>query len=170
MFRVVVRLIILIWKFFLVPKEQWAKLNSKSVECIYFGYGDDKFRYILWDPKNRKLIQNRDVVFKEDQTFEDFENEEEVSQEYTRGSFEEKDESPTLVREEKARVDPSLSPPSDAEKDVDEFFDDVVNDDQQDEEDPDQAVPRNLRKLARVPVLSTKYQHQSLWNLLKVVN
>lgn len=54
-----------------VHKEQRAKLDSKAIKCIFLGYGDDKFCYRLWDPKNKKLIHSRDVVFKENQTFGD---------------------------------------------------------------------------------------------------
>lgn len=71
-----------------LPKEQKTKLDSKAIECIFLGYGDDKFSYILWDPKNIKLILSWDVEFKEDQTFGYFEKEKEVRQEYARGSFE----------------------------------------------------------------------------------
>lgn len=57
-----------------VPKQQKAKLDLKVIECIFLGFGDNKFGYRLWDPENKKLIWNKDVVFKEDQTFGDFES------------------------------------------------------------------------------------------------
>lgn len=112
-----------------VPKQQKAKLDLKVIECIFLGFGDNKFGYRLWDPENKKLIWNKDVVFKEDQTFGDFEKEEESPQEYVRRSFKERDEPLTSIREEKeARVDQSLLPPSDDGEDMDEFFYGVVND------------------------------------------
>ena len=80
-----------------VTKEQKAKLNSRAVECIFLGYGDDKFGYKLWDLKNRKLIRSRDVVFKEDQTVDDFGNEE-VSQTKSQESLEKIKEPSTLTK------------------------------------------------------------------------
>lgn len=112
-----------------VPKEQRAKLDLKVNECIVLGYGDVTFGYRLWDPIKRKRIRNKDVVFKEDQSFGDFEKKEETPQEYVRRSFEERDEPPTSIREDKAaRVDQSLLPPSDDGEDTDEFFYGVAND------------------------------------------
>lgn len=55
-----------------MTKEQRVKLNSRVLGCILVGYDDSKFCYRLWDLKNKKLIQSRDVVFKEDQIVEDF--------------------------------------------------------------------------------------------------
>lgn len=134
-----------------VPKEQRTKLHSKAIEYIFLGYRDDKFGYRLMDLKNRKLIQSRDVVFREDQTFGDSKKKEYVPEEYARESFEERDKPPTSVREEwEARVDSSLPPPSDDGQNVDEFFygvtNDVIDDVEQDEDDLHQREPGNLRK------------------------
>ena len=41
-----------------VPKEQRSKLDSKSTQCIFVGYGDAKFGYKLWDPKEKKMIKS----------------------------------------------------------------------------------------------------------------
>ena len=46
-----------------VPKEQRSKFNSKSIACIFVRYKDAKFDYKLWDPKEKKMIISRDVVF-----------------------------------------------------------------------------------------------------------
>lgn len=35
------------------------------------GYGNGEFGYRLWDPAGKKVIRSRDVVFLEDETFED---------------------------------------------------------------------------------------------------
>ena len=56
-----------------VPKEQRSKLDSKSTPCIFVGYGDAKFGYKLWDPKEKKMIRSRDVVFHENEKLADFE-------------------------------------------------------------------------------------------------
>ena len=52
-----------------VPKEQRSKFDSKSTPCIFVGYGDAKFGYQLWDPKEKKMI----VVFHENENLVEFE-------------------------------------------------------------------------------------------------
>ena len=55
-----------------ISKEHRQKLDDKATLCIFIGYGDEEFGYRLWDPKNKKVIRSRDVVFQEGQTLEDF--------------------------------------------------------------------------------------------------
>ena len=52
-----------------MPKEQRSKLDSKSTSCIFVGYGDAEFGYKLWDPKEKKMIRSRDIVFHENETW-----------------------------------------------------------------------------------------------------
>lgn len=54
-----------------VPKDERSKLDSKSKECIFLGYGNEEFWYMLWDHVEKKIISSRDVVFFEDQNTED---------------------------------------------------------------------------------------------------
>ena len=56
-----------------IPKNERSKLDVKSKECIFIGYGQDEFGYRCYDPIQRKLIRNRDVVFVEHQTIEEIE-------------------------------------------------------------------------------------------------
>lgn len=56
-----------------VSKELRQKLDARTTPCIFIGYGDEEFGYRLWDPKEKKVIRSRDVVFQESQTFEDIE-------------------------------------------------------------------------------------------------
>ena len=56
-----------------MPKEQRSKLDSKSTPCIFVGYGDAKFGYKPWDPKEKKMIRSRDVIFHENENLADFE-------------------------------------------------------------------------------------------------
>ena len=56
-----------------MPKEQRSKLDSKYTPCIFVGYGDVEFGYKLWDPKEKKMIRSRDVVFHENENLVDFE-------------------------------------------------------------------------------------------------
>jgi len=54
-----------------IPKDDRSKLDSKSRQCIFIGYGLDEFGYKLYDPVEKKIIRSRDVVFVEDQTIQD---------------------------------------------------------------------------------------------------
>ena len=56
-----------------IPKNERSKLDVKCKECIFIGYGQDEFGYRCYDPIQRKLIRNRDVVFVEHQTIEEIE-------------------------------------------------------------------------------------------------
>eukprot|EP00253_Pinus_taeda_P036449 PITA_36449 len=48
-----------------VPKEERTKLDSKSEKCIFIGYNDGLKGYMLWNQTIRKVVYNRDVVFRE---------------------------------------------------------------------------------------------------------
>jgi len=47
------------------------KLDAKTRQCIFLGYGLDEFGYKLFDPIAKKVVRSCDVVFVEDQTIED---------------------------------------------------------------------------------------------------
>ena len=53
-----------------IPKDERSKLDVKTKQCIFIGYGQDEFEYRFYDPIDKKLIRSRDVVFFEDQTIE----------------------------------------------------------------------------------------------------
>ena len=48
-----------------VPKEKRTKLDNKSERCIFIRYEDGLKGYKIWNPKTRKVVYNRDVVFRE---------------------------------------------------------------------------------------------------------
>ena len=50
-----------------VPKDERSKLDVKTKQCIFIGYGQDEFGYHFYHPVDKKLIRSRDVVFFEDQ-------------------------------------------------------------------------------------------------------
>ena len=54
-----------------VLKDERSKLDEKSRQCIFIGYGENKFGYRFYDPVEKKLVTSRDVKFMEDQTIED---------------------------------------------------------------------------------------------------
>ena len=54
-----------------VPKEQRSKLDDKVTPCIFIGYGDKEFDYLLWNSEVQKTIRSKDVVFHEHETIED---------------------------------------------------------------------------------------------------
>lgn len=57
-----------------VPKDERAKLDTKTKECIYLGSPRDELGFRLWDPVNKKIVRSRDVVFYEDQTIHDIQS------------------------------------------------------------------------------------------------
>jgi hypothetical protein len=48
-----------------IPKEKRRKLDKKIVNCIFIGYKEGMKGYKLWDLASRKVVYNRDVVFRE---------------------------------------------------------------------------------------------------------
>ena len=48
-----------------VLKEKRSKLDNKIQKCIFIGYKDGVKGYKVWNPVTRKIVYNRDVVFKE---------------------------------------------------------------------------------------------------------
>jgi len=61
-----------------IPKDERSKLDVKTQQCIFLGYGLDEFGYRLYDPVEKKLVRSRDVVFMEDQIIHDIEKTEKV--------------------------------------------------------------------------------------------
>ncbi len=61
-----------------IPKDERSKLDVKTRQCIFLGYGLDEFGYRLYDPVEKKLVRSRDVVFMEDQIIGDIEKTEKV--------------------------------------------------------------------------------------------
>lgn len=49
-----------------------AKGDNMAVSCIFIGYRNEKFGYSFWDPKKKRIVGSRDVVFYEYQIVEDF--------------------------------------------------------------------------------------------------
>ena len=45
-----------------VLKEQRSKLDDKATLCIFTGYGDEEFDYMLWDLEKQNIVRIRDVV------------------------------------------------------------------------------------------------------------
>ncbi|KAK0589461.1 hypothetical protein LWI29_014619 [Acer saccharum] len=56
-----------------IPRDERSKLDAKTRQCIFIGYGQDEFGYKFYDPIEKKLVRSRDVVFMEDQTIQDIE-------------------------------------------------------------------------------------------------
>jgi len=54
-----------------IPQDERLKLDDKTRQCIFLGYGLDEFEYKLFDPIAKKVMRSHDVVFLEDQTIED---------------------------------------------------------------------------------------------------
>ncbi|RDX87768.1 hypothetical protein CR513_30719, partial [Mucuna pruriens] len=54
-----------------VPKDERSKLDMKTRQCIFIGYGLDEYGYMMYDLVEKKLVRSHDVQFMEDQTIED---------------------------------------------------------------------------------------------------
>jgi hypothetical protein len=48
-----------------VPKENRGNMDNKAEKCILIGYKDGMKGYKLWNPKTKKIVYSRDVVFRE---------------------------------------------------------------------------------------------------------
>ena len=46
-------------------------MESKSIKCIFIGYSGGKKAYRLYDPKAKKFMVSRDVIFDEDGIYRD---------------------------------------------------------------------------------------------------
>ena len=53
-----------------VPKETRIKLGDKSEKCIFVGYDEQSKAYRLFNPITKRLIINRNVVFKKNDTWD----------------------------------------------------------------------------------------------------
>jgi hypothetical protein len=71
--------------FVLIPKNERSKLDVKTRQCIFLGYGLDEFHYRLYDPVEKKLVRSQNVVFMEDQTIHDIEKTGKVMTQYSDG-------------------------------------------------------------------------------------
>lgn len=48
-----------------VPAEKRGKLDDKSITCILVGISEESKGYRLYNPKTKKIVTSRDVVFEE---------------------------------------------------------------------------------------------------------
>ena len=58
-----------------IPDIQRKKLDDKSTRCILLGLSEESKAYKLYDPKNKKVVISRDIVFEETQGWNWNENE-----------------------------------------------------------------------------------------------
>ncbi|GJZ88807.1 putative RNA-directed DNA polymerase [Tanacetum coccineum] len=54
-----------------IPKDERSKLDVNTKPCMFLRYGQDRFGYRLYDPVQKRLVRSQDVVFEEDQTLKD---------------------------------------------------------------------------------------------------
>ncbi|KAJ4716959.1 Retrovirus-related Pol polyprotein from transposon TNT 1-94 [Melia azedarach] len=66
-----------------IPKDERSKLDVKTRQCVFLGYGQDEFGYRFYDPVQKKLVRSRDAIFIEDQTIQDIEKLKEEMPQYS---------------------------------------------------------------------------------------
>lgn len=76
-----------------VPAEKRKKLDEKSIECIFVGYGYNVLGYRLFNPKDKKIVVSRDVVFIEDEGTPEAEQSLVINEEMSCGEMQKKAES-----------------------------------------------------------------------------
>jgi len=54
-----------------VELDRRSMLDPKSKMCIFIGYETSEYGYQFWDPKNRKILRHKDVVFNERKVYKD---------------------------------------------------------------------------------------------------
>ncbi|CAA7062104.1 unnamed protein product [Microthlaspi erraticum] len=78
-----------------IPDEKRSKLDDKSTACILLGFSEESKGYRLYNPKTKKIIVSRDVVFEETREW-DWEEDQKQNEELTwnddDASWEESDE------------------------------------------------------------------------------
>jgi hypothetical protein len=52
-----------------IPSKERSKLDPKSRQCVFLGYGKGVKGYKIWDPKANKALISRDMVFDENFMF-----------------------------------------------------------------------------------------------------
>ncbi|KAJ6902219.1 Retrovirus-related Pol polyprotein from transposon TNT 1-94 [Populus alba x Populus x berolinensis] len=52
-----------------IPDARRRKLDDKSEQCIFVGYGERRMGYRLYNPITKKVITSRDVIFEEDKSW-----------------------------------------------------------------------------------------------------
>ncbi|KAG6528166.1 hypothetical protein ZIOFF_010316 [Zingiber officinale] len=55
----------------LIPQANKNKFDDKSEKCIFIGYSERSKAYKLYNPKTKKIVISRDVLFDEDASFDD---------------------------------------------------------------------------------------------------
>lgn len=51
-----------------IPKDEMSKFDVKTWQCVFLGYGQDGFGYMLYDSVETKIVRSKDVVFIENKT------------------------------------------------------------------------------------------------------
>jgi len=70
-----------------IPSDERNKLKPKSLECIFFSFEKGVKGYRLWDPKNKKKVLSRDVIFDERLGAKDVDKEEVHEKNHTEVPF-----------------------------------------------------------------------------------
>lgn len=145
-----------------VPKKQRSKLDDKSYPCIFVGYGDEEFGYRLWDPKKKKTVRSRDVIFHEHETMGDLDVDSAKStgggvDDYRPVSIPYDDATDEGMQQSEPEPEPEHQPEEPVVEDDEPIVDEHTEGAEQGEPSVPQEAEPQLRRSARERRPSTRY-------------
>ena len=70
-----------------IPKDERFKLDVKTKQCVFVGYGQNEFGYKFYDPIEKKIVRSRDIAFVKNRTIEDIDKVGKLMSEHSDESF-----------------------------------------------------------------------------------
>ena len=83
-----------------IPKDERSKLDAKTIQCIFLGYGQDQFGYRFYDSIKKRLVGSCDAIFIEHETIKDIDKMEKYVSDFNNDSSDLKLIPPTLMPRE----------------------------------------------------------------------
>ena len=139
-----------------IPKDERSKLDVKTRQCVFIGYGQDQLGYRFYDPVQKKLVKSRDAVFIEDETIEDIEKAQKNASRSSNSRTDQVMMPPAMVPREGGDGGNDQPKTGDTDAPI-EFPLDDSDDDGVHNQPPAPMVSPELRRSTRVRQPSTRY-------------